>query len=1007
MAEDIDNPSSPALATSNTDPDTSVATPTLPATSPIADIAQTSSLSEETVPMDVDIADTTTTAEDEERLRKRKSTESPTPMAQKRPKTEDSGDDPEAILAAAIAAAEGSPSQDPTMSASIAPPSPSLPPSAPEATMLPPPPPPPSSSSYPARENMQFTATDLPKDDDGMMRWLAHRVRDSAVLNRDGTAKSETSESGGINLSGENSDPESRAERERVRAENRERKKKWREENSDRNKDNDLRGRVSRRATKLFGAENTVKKRLWMEDEFNRRKSKREFKTQLKKNETPGSSCWNANDDFSDNPSQVMADVLTGQEGAAEGLRHWIENGDIDYETWTAACQKLWGDPNMRSYLDSLAPEIASSAGTDAGGTQGGKAGTAEAGKLTDDGLASKFDAAFDAIIGRGPLKAPPIINTAPVAESVPEMPTDNVVDNIPDDELDAAMEAAMNMDLDSVPTEGDSTADALGQLSEEALLRKLIESGEMSLEDIAALEAALADEGVQDQEVVEEDDTVQGIQDTNESQLPGEGEAEFVPEDTAAAEDVEMGLPDLHSDQTDISDLHLHLDMLSPSAREAFLATIMEQAGEGVDIEDMQLDSTAENEDADTTTSIHAEMTLDQTIAHLAAAQEEKKNEIYSLLETNPGAAAEAYLEADAGNDEGGVLEFLEGTGINLDNLTEEELQKFINAVSNDGDIDQVVAEILAAHGRRDETTTQATDQEGEVQPASEQEQVGDIATAAIPDQMDVGMEQVDDEDGMYGEGEADYDDDDELDLTPDIMRIILQHSNYSSMLGGTTTIDEGLSTVPPTEDAHTVKPTPSAPSSVLPLPITRTHQESAPTPARTSYTSLQQQQHAQRQQQYGYGPAKYSYSHYTIYGYQRRPDVQVLPPGYSGYQRPPVVADQQPPRYPDLTSLIKPLAYKPKQTVTSGSTTPASSAEGSKESEVSSAKEATPDSEKEKNKDKLACWTDVFNFKIPIPTFLGRAGVGRRTSEQERLEEERNVRAMGFPPMVSELKL
>ncbi|KAF3909696.1 hypothetical protein AA313_de0208682 [Arthrobotrys entomopaga] len=1006
MAEDINNSSPPAPATSDTNPDTSVAT-ILPPSSPVIDVAQASFLGEEAVPMDVDVTETIA-ADDEERLRKRKSTESPVPTAQKRPKTQDTRDDPEAILAAAMAAADGSPSQGPTVPTSVAPPSPSALQSAPEATMLPPPPPS-LSSSYPVRENMQFTATDLPKDDDGMMRWLAHRVRDSAVLNRDGTAKSETSESGGINLSGENSDPESRAERERVRAENRERKKKWREENSDRNKDNDLRGRVSRRATKLFGAENTLKKRLWMEDEFNRRKSKREFKTQLKKNETPGSSCWNANDDFSDNPSQVMADVLTGQEGAAEGLRHWIENGDIDYETWTAACQKLWGDPNMRSYLDSLAPEVASSAGTDAGTAQGGKGGAAEAGKIVDDGLASKFDAAFDAIIGRGAPKAPPIISAAPVAELVSEIPTDNMVENIPDDELEAAVEAAMNMDLDSVPAEGDPTADALGQLSEEALLRKLIESGEMSLEDIAALEAALADESVQDQEAAEGDETVHEIQDTNEAQLLGANEAEAVPEDATATEDVDMTLPDLHSDQTDISDLHLHLEMLSPSAREAFLATIMEQTGENIDLEDMQLDSAADNQDADATTSIHADMTLEETIAHIAAVQEVKKNEIYSLLETDPSAAAEAYLEADTGNDEGGVLEFLEGTGINLDNLTEEELQKFINAVSNDGDIDQVVAEILAAHGRRDEAVTHATDEGGEVQSAAEQEHAEDISSATLPDEMDVGMEQAnDDEDGMYGEGEVDFDDDDELDLTPDIMRIILQHSNYSSMLGGTTTIDEGLSAAQPTEDAHTVKPTPSAPS--VPLPITRTHQATAPPPAgRIRYTLLQQQQQqqqqqpAQRQKPYAYHPPNYSYSPYS--GYQRRPDV--LPPGYSGYQRPPVVSDQQAPRYPDLTSLIKPLAYKPKQAASGGSATPVSSTESSKASEGNSDKETTPGSEKEKSKDKLACWTDVFNFKIPIPSFLGRTGVGRRTSEQERLEEEKNVRAMGFPPMVSELKL
>lgn len=68
------------------------------------------------------------------------------------------------------------------------------------------------------------------------------------------------------------------AENERTRLENRERKKRWREANEDRNKDNDLRCRVNKRAHKLYGKEPSKAKDLWIEEEFTKRKSKRQEK---------------------------------------------------------------------------------------------------------------------------------------------------------------------------------------------------------------------------------------------------------------------------------------------------------------------------------------------------------------------------------------------------------------------------------------------------------------------------------------------------------------------------------------------------------------------------------------------------------------------------------------------------------------------------------------------------------------------------------------------------------
>ncbi|KAI8370649.1 uncharacterized protein BYT42DRAFT_97014 [Radiomyces spectabilis] len=61
----------------------------------------------------------------------------------------------------------------------------------------------------------------------------------------------------------------------KVRAENRERKKRWREQNEERNKDNDLRCRVNKRAQKLFGVEDSEHKKRWIEEEFIKRRQKR------------------------------------------------------------------------------------------------------------------------------------------------------------------------------------------------------------------------------------------------------------------------------------------------------------------------------------------------------------------------------------------------------------------------------------------------------------------------------------------------------------------------------------------------------------------------------------------------------------------------------------------------------------------------------------------------------------------------------------------------------------
>ncbi|KAF9947176.1 hypothetical protein BGZ70_002838 [Mortierella alpina] len=78
-------------------------------------------------------------------------------------------------------------------------------------------------------------------------------------------------------------DEQRQAQTQKIRTENRERKKRWREANEDRNKDNDLRCRVNKRASKLFGKAESDHKTRWIEEEFKKRQTKRREK-ELKKN---------------------------------------------------------------------------------------------------------------------------------------------------------------------------------------------------------------------------------------------------------------------------------------------------------------------------------------------------------------------------------------------------------------------------------------------------------------------------------------------------------------------------------------------------------------------------------------------------------------------------------------------------------------------------------------------------------------------------------------------------
>lgn len=106
--------------------------------------------------------------------------------------------------------------------------------------------------------------------------------------------------------------------RESIRAANRERKKKWRIHNEERNKDNDLRCRVNKRATKLYGTADTPEKRAWAQEEFEKRRQKRMEKERRKNAidnvlSVPGSPHIDKNQDLS--LSEAVLNGVTDQLG--------------------------------------------------------------------------------------------------------------------------------------------------------------------------------------------------------------------------------------------------------------------------------------------------------------------------------------------------------------------------------------------------------------------------------------------------------------------------------------------------------------------------------------------------------------------------------------------------------------------------------------------------------------------------------------------------------------------
>jgi len=186
--------------------------------------------------------------------------------------------------------------------------------------------------------------TSIPKDRDEMILWIAHQVKKIGDQQQelDLPASDET-------------DPERIAERERVREENRERKRRWREGNADRNKDNDLRCRVTKRANKIYGHESTLEKKLWIDDEFVKRRAKRLSKEHTKNYNGEGSATFDLRDSLIDNKTtELLANIFSGEAGAAENMQKMLEGGNVDLQALSEALQTIAEDETVMRHITTL-----------------------------------------------------------------------------------------------------------------------------------------------------------------------------------------------------------------------------------------------------------------------------------------------------------------------------------------------------------------------------------------------------------------------------------------------------------------------------------------------------------------------------------------------------------------------------------------------------------------------------------------------------------------------------
>lgn len=221
-----------------------------------------------------------------------------------------------------------------------------------------------------------------PSDPVELALWVAQQIshfqqprRDSAA-DPDEQPSSAPSQAQSPEAIQANEDPAVAMERERQRFENRERKKRWRESNAVRNKDNDLRCRINRRAKQLWGSQQSAERYAWMEAEFNKRRAKRESKGRVRPAEegldTSGrhsslrDSLFPAPATETEGGTNAAGILLTnallgpGQNGsgpdpeAARALKSAIQTGTFDTRPFTEALKAMAANADIMGGINAL-----------------------------------------------------------------------------------------------------------------------------------------------------------------------------------------------------------------------------------------------------------------------------------------------------------------------------------------------------------------------------------------------------------------------------------------------------------------------------------------------------------------------------------------------------------------------------------------------------------------------------------------------------------------------------
>lgn len=142
------------------------------------------------------------------------------------------------------------------------------------------PPPPPSAQDQQTDANDSYHGVDLGVDDqllvDSLRSIISGEPQSQSQLEQSNTDRDTVQALQAALLNADTTGRTSEEGRDRMRADARERKRRWRDSNVERNRMNDLRARIHRKAGELFGEGDSPQKTHWINQEFMRRRDRRD-----------------------------------------------------------------------------------------------------------------------------------------------------------------------------------------------------------------------------------------------------------------------------------------------------------------------------------------------------------------------------------------------------------------------------------------------------------------------------------------------------------------------------------------------------------------------------------------------------------------------------------------------------------------------------------------------------------------------------------------------------------